>query len=127
MKTGLLTDKILNEFCEKVKECFPKGTTKRGFPLTIGRTRFSVVIFKPDSERKGVRFGLFLFKARYSRKSLAVHPSGIVIEEDVEGIIPSFDLTKNEPDLTKLTNKEIAIMVAVQLKALGYHPCARKK
>lgn len=46
--------------------------------------------------------------------------SGIVLERDSKGVIPESDLTPHEPDLSKLTDKEIATMVALQLKTLGY-------
>ncbi len=125
MEKNISSKVLLAEFYKAVRGKMPFGTSRKGFPLLIGKSKLRVIIFDLGSDNI-VSFGLFIYGTKYSRKSLDVHQSGIVVE-DADGIILQSDLTSFEPDFSKLSNTDIAIMVAIQLKAIGYDTYAAKK
>ncbi len=125
MEDKPLVDKVINEFYRTVKAEMPFGTTKRGIPVTIGKVKMSAVIFDPQGEKE-VRFGLFLRQTRYSRKTLLVRASGIVLEDN-KGVIPTQDFTKNEPDFAVMNDKEIVYAIAAKIKEFGSQKYLRKK
>jgi hypothetical protein len=99
-----------------VKHLFPQGSSKRGFPVLIGNSRLRIVFFYRSDETAD--FGLFLSNQRYSRMTLTIYPDGRVTDEDNGGVILEWDKTQHEPDFRGMGIEEIALAVALQMKAL---------
>ncbi len=97
-----------------IRKNFPDGTSMRGIPVIIGGARLRIYVF---SQQSGlwVHLGLFKWGKKYSRKTLSIHPSGAVVEEGPEIIVPQFDLSKAEPDFSKLSVDDIADLIAQQV------------
>ncbi len=94
---------------------FPEGLLgeQNSIPITIDGHELDLLVFCP--EENNVSFGLFLHNQKYSRKSLIITNKWIIWEDD-SWIIPSFDMTENEP-IFNSSNSEIVLLVIEKLKS----------
>lgn len=99
-------------FLDKAKELIRTKTKEYS-----GFFGFTISIFPSDrlAEDELLSFGFFVPKTRYSRKTLIIYKDGTV-GEDVEGVLPRFDIQKNEPKIPSETKEELAKMVLSWIK-----------
>ncbi|MBP6885940.1 MAG: hypothetical protein KBC02_01710 [Candidatus Pacebacteria bacterium] len=109
--TELSPTQELKDFYAFLAQEMPEGHVgaQNMLPVTILGQRLGVVVFGLDHGRAS--FGIFLYDATYSRKSLLIDADGTVTE-DTDGVIPATDFTDHEPDFSSLTNQQIALAVA---------------
>jgi len=108
-----LTNKdTIDLFCHATVR-FPGGSQNSPLLIEVGGVTMQA-IFLPCEEGI-VSFGLFLPQQRYSRKTILIDKNGFFSENTV-GVIPDFDITKNEPNFYGVDNREIISKVWEELK-----------
>lgn len=100
---------------------FPNGNvgTDNVIPIIIDDNNMDLIIFTPYThltKPNYVSFGLFLSNARYARKTITINELG-EIKTDDEGVIPDFDLTDDEPNITS-SDEEIVNIAMDKLKSI---------
>lgn len=111
-KKGQLTAlyKLLEDKLEDLKEPLQ-------FPLNVAGN--DVIISFWGDLGDGIQFGIFTGEQKYSRKTIHIDKNGNV-GEDLEGVLPDFDRTENEPDFSSKPNEEIAFQVLSKVVDILY-------
>jgi hypothetical protein len=95
------------------KEHFREGTQNTPIALMIGDVGVQIIFLPLNDEI--VSFGIFFPEQKHSRKTICIKKDGSFFE-DVEGVIPAFDIADNEPNFDGLNKAELISMVWDKIK-----------
>jgi len=123
---------LTDEEKEKLKELYknislhlPNGTTDDGLPINFKKNRFLVVITE-NPTNEFIRLNLFFAKRICPRKIFKIQANGQTFEENAANKVPSWDIKRNEVRLNDISDKDIILEIAKQLKDAGYSFQAKK-